>query len=151
MVGRLPTYADDPVQRLQIVTESMKHLKGSKQALGAEAIAGLEDFAPPTVFARASRLHFSTRMYNLLTTNVPGPQFPLYLLGREMIEMMPIAFLAPGQRMAIACMSYNGTVALSVIGDYDALPDIEDLADLIVEEVAALREAAKRGTIAATP
>ena len=100
----------------------MKHLKQSKQALGAEAIAGLEDFAPPTVFAHASRLHFSTRMYNLLTTNVPGPQFPLYLLGREMLEMMPIAFLAPGQRMAIACMSYNGTVALSVIGDYDGCP-----------------------------
>jgi WS/DGAT/MGAT family acyltransferase len=151
MVGRLPTYADDPVERLRIVTDSMKHLKESKQALGAEAIAGLEDFAPPTVFARASRLHFSTRLYNLLTTNVPGPQFPLYLLGREMIEFVPIAFLAPGQRVAIACMSYNGTVALSLIGDYDALPDIEDLADLVIAEVASLREAAKRETIAATP
>ena len=58
-------------------------------------------------------------MYNLLTTNVPGPQFPLYLLGREMMELMPVAFLAPDQRLAIACMSYNGTVALSLIGDYD--------------------------------
>ncbi len=151
MVGKLPTYADDPVERLQIVSASMKHLKESKQALGAEVIAGLEDFAPPTVFARASRLHFSTRVYNLLTTNVPGPQFPLYLLGREMIEFVPVAFLAPGQRVAIACMSYNGTVALSLIGDYDALPDIEDLADLVIAEVAALREAAKRDTITATP
>ncbi len=109
MVGRLPTYVADPVERLRVVSESMKGLKESKQALGAQAIAGVEDFAPPTIFARASRLHFSNRMYNLLTTNVPGPQFPLYLLGREMSEMLPVAFLAPGQRLAIACMSYNGT------------------------------------------
>ena len=90
-------------------------------------------------------------MYNLLTTNVPGPQFPLYLLGREMLEMLPVAFLAPGQRLAIACMSYNGTVALSLIGDYDGMPDLEELADLVIEEVAALREAAESGQCAATP
>ena len=76
MVGKLPTYAPDPVERLRVVSESMKGLKESKQALGAQAIAGVEDFAPPTIFARASRLHFSNRMYNLLTTNVPGPAVP---------------------------------------------------------------------------
>ena len=81
MVGRLPTYADDPVERLRIVTESMKDLKESKQALGAEVIASIEDFAPPTIFARASRLHFSTRDYNLLTTNVPGPAVPAVPAG----------------------------------------------------------------------
>jgi WS/DGAT/MGAT family acyltransferase len=151
MVGKLPTYVADPVERLRVVTESMKGLKESKQALGAQAIAGLEDFAPPTIFARASRLHFSNRMYNLLTTNVPGPQFPLYLLGREMKEMLPVAFLAPGQRLAIACMSYHGTVALSLIGDYDGMPDLEELAGYVTEEVAALREAAKSGTMAPAP
>jgi len=151
MVGRLPTYVDDPVERLRVVTESMKGLKESKQALGAQAIAGVEGFAPPTIFARASRLHFSNRMYNLLTTNVPGPQFPLYLLGREMTEMLPVAFLAPGQRLAIACMSYNGTLALSLIGDYDGMPDLEDLAGYVTDEVAALREAAESGTMAPAP
>ena len=151
MVGKLPTYAPDPVERLRVVSESMKGLKESKQAIGAQAIAGVEDFAPPTIFARASRLHFSNRMYNLLTTNVPGPQFPLYLLGREMKEMVPVAFLAPGQRLAIACMSYNGTVALSMIGDYDGMPDLEALADLVIEEVAALRAVAKPETMAAAP
>jgi diacylglycerol O-acyltransferase / wax synthase len=150
MVGKLPTYVPDPVERLRVVSESMKGLKESKQALGAQAIAGVEDFAPPTIFARASRLHFSNRMYNLLTTNVPGPQFPLYLLGREMKEMLPVAFLAPGQRLAIACMSYNGTVALSMIGDYDAMPDLEQLSDLVTDEVAALREAAESVTMPAT-
>jgi WS/DGAT/MGAT family acyltransferase len=151
MVGKLPTYVPDPVERLRVVSESMKGLKESKQALGAQAIAGVEDFAPPTIFARASRLHFSNRMYNLLTTNVPGPQFPLYLLGREMKEMLPVAFLAPGQRLAIACMSYNGTVALSMIGDYDGMPDLEQLSDLVTEEVAALREAAESVTMPTTP
>ena len=151
MVGRLPTYVSDPVERLRVVTESMKGLKDSKQALGAQAIAGIEDFAPPTIFARASRLHFSNRMYNLLTTNVPGPQFPLYLLGREMKELLPVAFLAPGQRLAIACMSFNGTLALSLIGDYDGMPDLEDLAGYVTDEVAALRDAAKSETMASAP
>ena len=108
----------------------------------------IEQFAPPTIFARASRLHFSTRAYNLLTTNVPGPQIPLYIQGRELLEMIPVAFLAPDQRLAIACMSYNGTVALSLMGDYDGVPDLEDLADYVIEEVAALRELAGSGRMA---
>ena len=151
MVGRLPTYADDPAERLRIVTESMRGLKESKQALGAEVIVSIEEFAPPTIFARASRLHFSTRAYNLLTTNVPGPQFPLYVEGRELLELIPVAFLAPDQRLAIACMSYNGTVALSLMGSYEEVPDLEDLADYVLEEVAALREAAGSGTMTPAP
>jgi diacylglycerol O-acyltransferase / wax synthase len=84
MRGPLPVYAEDPVERLQLVREAMGNLKQSKQALGAEVIAGLQDFAPPTLLAQASRLNFSTRLFNLIVTNVPGPQFPLYLPVREM-------------------------------------------------------------------
>ena len=64
----------------------MDGLKESKQALGAEVIAGAQNFAPPTILAQASRLNFSTRLFNLIVTNVPGPQFPLYVLGREMLR-----------------------------------------------------------------
>ncbi|MEJ7714820.1 MAG: wax ester/triacylglycerol synthase family O-acyltransferase [Thermoleophilaceae bacterium] len=149
MIGRLPTYVEDPVERHRLVVESMRGLKESKQALGAEVISGLEDFAPPTIFAQASRLHFSTRIYNLLTTNVPGPQFPLYVLGREMVELVPVAFLAPDQRLAIAMMSYNGCAALSMIGDYDTMPDLERLIEYALDELASLRRTAQEATPAA--
>jgi diacylglycerol O-acyltransferase len=149
MIGRLPTYVEDPVERHRLVVDSMRGLKESKQALGAEVISSLEDFAPPTIFAQASRLHFSTRMYNLLTTNVPGPQIPLYMLGREMVELVPVAFLAPGQRLAVAMMSYNGCAALSMIGDYDTMPDLESVIDYAVDELAMLRTAARADTMVA--
>ena len=76
MRGPLPVYVEDPVERLRVVRESMAGVKDSKQALGAEVIAGLQDFAPPTLLAQASRLNFSTRLFNLIVTNVPGPAVP---------------------------------------------------------------------------
>ena len=103
----------------------MAGLKESKQALGAEVIAGLQDFAPPTILAQASRVNFSTRLFNLIVTNVPGPQFPLYLLGREMEEIVPIAFLPENHALAIAIMSYNGKLDFGLLADYDAMPDVE--------------------------
>jgi diacylglycerol O-acyltransferase / wax synthase len=141
--GPLPVYAQDPVERLRIVREAMRGLKESKQALGAEVISGLQDFAPPTLLAQASRLNFSTRLFNLIVTNVPGPQFPLYLLGREMLEIVPIAFLPENHVVAIAIMSYNGKVDFGLLADYDAMPDIESLAELIEESIAELLEAAR--------
>ena len=67
----------------------MDGLKESKQAVGAEVLAGVQNFAPPTILAQASRLNFSTRLFNLIVTNVPGPQFPLYVRGREMLGRLP--------------------------------------------------------------
>jgi diacylglycerol O-acyltransferase / wax synthase len=157
MACPLPVYANDPVQRLRIVAEAMKGLKESKQALGAELLAGLQDFAPPTIFAQASRLNFSSRVFNVLVTNVPGPQFPLYLLGRELQELVPVPFLALDKALAIAIMSYNGGVDIGLMGDYDALPDLDALAGYIEEEVGALLEVAgaagdgTRDNAAATP
>ena len=148
--GPLPVYADDPVERLQIVRDAMQGLKESKQALGAEVIAGLEDFAPPTLLAMASRLNFSTRLFNLIVTNVPGPQFPLYLMGREMHEIVPVAFLPENHALAIAAMSYNGKLDFGLLGDYDAMPDLDVLAELLAESLAELVDAARRVSEAPT-
>ena len=133
MRGPLPVYADDPVERLQLVREAM----------GAEVIAGLSDFAPPTILAQASRLNFSTRLFNLIVTNVPGPQFPLYMLGREMLEIVPIAFLPENHALAVAIMSYNGGVDFGLLGDYDAMPDLDFFADAVRESLTELMDAAE--------
>jgi diacylglycerol O-acyltransferase / wax synthase len=138
MRGPLPVYIADPAQRLRFVSDAMDGLKESKQALGAEVIAGVQNFAPPTILAQASRLNFSTRLFNLLVTNVPGPQFPLYVLGREMLEAYPVAFLPQHHGLAIAIMSYNGQMNFGLLGDFDALPDIDSIGDSIAEELATL-------------
>jgi diacylglycerol O-acyltransferase len=143
MRGPLPVYVDDPVERLQVVREGMGQLKESKQALGAEVIAGLTDFAPPTLLAQASRLNFSTRLFNLIVTNVPGPQFPLYLLGREMERIVPIAFLPENHALAVAIMSYNGKVDFGLLADYDAMPDVDAFAAHLEESLAELLAAAR--------
>jgi WS/DGAT/MGAT family acyltransferase len=149
MRGPLPVYIADPIQRLRFVSEAMDGLKESKQALGAEVIAGVQNFAPPTILAQASRLNFSTRLFNLLVTNVPGPQFPLYVLGREMLEAYPVAFLPQHHALAIAIMSYNGQMNFGLLGDFDALPDIDAIGQNIAEELSRLLSLARE--TAATP
>jgi len=134
----LPVYIDDPLARLENVKETMGGLKDSKQAMGATTIASMEDFAPPTILAQASRLHFASRMYTLLVTNIPGPQIPLYVLGRELQEVVPVAFLGGNRSLAIAIMSYNGGVYIGLIGDYDALPDLDIIAAGLSESIAEL-------------
>jgi diacylglycerol O-acyltransferase len=142
--GPLPVYVDDPVERLGIVREAMRGIKESKQALGAELIAGVQEFAPPTLLAQASRLNFSTRLFNLIVTNVPGPQFPLYLLGRELREIVPIAFLPEHHALAVAIMSYNGRIDFGLLADYDALYDVEDLGAMLEESLGELLAATGR-------
>jgi diacylglycerol O-acyltransferase / wax synthase len=148
MRGPLPVYIADPVQRLRFVSHAMDGLKESKQALGAEVIAGAQNFAPPTILAQASRLNFSTRLFNLLVTNVPGPQFPLYVLGREMLAAYPVAFLPENHALAIAIMSYNGQMNFGLLGDYDALPDIDLLGETIAGELATLVALARESVAA---
>jgi diacylglycerol O-acyltransferase / wax synthase len=148
MRGPLPVYVEDPIERLRTVRRTMDGLKESKQAVGAEVLASVQNFAPPTILAQASRLNFSTRLFNLIVTNVPGPQFPLYVRGREMAAVFPIAFLPRDHALAIAIMSYNGQMNFGLLGDYDALPDIDAIANGIeaaLHELVALadREAAE--------
>ncbi len=143
MRGPLPVYISDPLHRLRFVTQAMAGLKVSKQALGAEVIAGAQNFAPPTILAQASRLNFSTRLFNLIVTNVPGPQFPLYVLGREMLRAIPVAFLPENHALAIAIMSYNGQLNFGLLGDFDALPDIDVISEGIDGELETLLSLAR--------
>ncbi len=144
MRGPLPVYVADPVARLRAVKIGMDDLKRSKQAVGAEALASVQAFAPPTVLAQASRLNFSTRLFNLIVTNVPGPQFPIYTRGREMQDVFPVAFLPEDHALAIAIMSYNGKVNFGLLGDYDALPDLQEIGDGIEAALAELVALAKK-------
>ena len=146
MRGPLPVYVEDPVERLRRVREGMLGLKESKQALGAEVLAGVQNFAPPTVLAQASRLNFSTRLFNLIVTNVPGPQFPLYVQGREMLDVFPVAFLPEDHALAIAIMSYNGHINFGLLGDYDTLPEIGRIGEEIEAALAELLAVARAAT-----
>ena len=127
--GALPVYIDDPVKRLAAVRKSMEGIKQSKQALGAEVISRFNDFAPPTLLAQAARINFSTRLFNVVVTNVPGPQIPLYVLGRELQDIFPVGFLPPNQALFVAIMSYNGSINFGLLADYDAIDDLDDLGD----------------------
>jgi diacylglycerol O-acyltransferase len=149
MRGPLPVYISDPLNRLRFVSHAMDGLKESKQALGAEVISSAQNFAPPTILAQASRLNFSTRLFNLIVTNVPGPQFPLYVLGREMVLAVPVAFLPENHALAIAIMSYNGQMNFGLLGDFDALPDIDEIGESIESELANLVSLAREQTPAA--
>ncbi|WP_035126055.1 WS/DGAT/MGAT family O-acyltransferase [Conexibacter woesei] len=152
MRGPLPVYIADPIARLRAVRAAMDGLKESKQAVGAEVLTGVQSFAPPTILAQASRLNFSTRLFNLIVTNVPGPQLPLYVRGREMHDVFPVAFLPRGHSLAIAIMSYNGQMNFGLLGDYDALPDLDRIADGIEASLAELLSLARhRGPRIASP
>ena len=140
--GPIPVYVEDPVKRLEICRKGMEGIKQSKQALGAEVISRFNDFAPPTLLAQAARVNFSTRLFNLVVTNVPGPQIPLYVLGRELEDIFPVGFLPPEQALFVAIMSYNGGVNFGLLADYDAIDDVAALADGIEGSIAELAEAA---------
>ena len=121
----------------------MEGIKQSKQALGAEVISRFNDFAPPTLLAQAARINFSTRLFNLVVTNVPGPQVPLYVLGRELQDIFPVGFLPPNQALFVAIMSYNGSINFGLLADYDAIEDVEQLAGGVEHAIAELLEAAE--------
>jgi WS/DGAT/MGAT family acyltransferase len=128
MMATLPVGEVDPVARLAAMSEEMRGLKQGGQAIGAQVLTELTGFAPPNIMSQAARLVAAQRVFNLVITNVPGPQFPLYLQGRELLELIPMVPLAQNQALGVAIMSYNGRICFGLNADYDALPDLEDLA-----------------------
>ena len=140
MWAPLPVGIIDPVQRFLRIRRAMDGIKESGQAVGAQVLTGLSGFAPPTILAQAARLQARQRLFNVVVTNIPGPQFPLYMLGRELIALHPMVPLAENTALGIAIMSYNGQLNFGLTADYDALADVEMLAEELrasIEELAA--------------
>ncbi len=137
----LPIWCDDPIERLHEVSGTMGDLKESKQAVGASLMTELTDFAPPTIAGQAARLQSRQRFFNLVVTNIPGPQFPLFLMGRRLEAIYPMVPLARRQAVCFGIMSYDGQVHFGLIGDYDALGDLEALAADLEASLGELGEA----------
>jgi diacylglycerol O-acyltransferase len=152
MMAPLPVWCQDPVARLDIVREELKGLKSGGQAVGAQVLTELSGFAPATVMGQASRVMARQRFFNVVVTNVPGPQIPLYLAGKRMIDTFPMVPLAKNQALGIALLSYAGRINFGLVGDYDLLWDLDDFANDIEESLAELAaEAGVELTVDANP
>jgi len=134
MIAELPVGIADPVDRLAAIRSQMHDLKESHQAQAGTVIAGLADFTPPALLAVGLRTATSVlrrmpqRSVNTVTTNVPGPQVPLYACGREMLDYLPYVPVSHGVRTGVAILSYNRKVSFGVTGDWDSVPDLDVLA-----------------------
>jgi len=144
LFAELPVGIEDPVERLQSVREQMQELKESGQAVAAERLTALGGFAPSMLLALGGRVAGRTPQRNVqtVTTNVPGPQQPLYLAGRRMLEAFPFVPIGGSARVGIAIFSYDGGLNFGITGDYEHAPDIEVLASGIEAGVRELLEAA---------
>jgi WS/DGAT/MGAT family acyltransferase len=140
MWAPLPVGVLDPVERLEMVTAEMNGIKDSGQAVGAQVLTQLSGFASPTIMAQAARLQARQRLFNLVVTNIPGPQFPLFVLGRQLEAIYPMVPLAENTALGIAIMSYDGQLNFGLVTDFDALADVETLAGELtsaIEEIVA--------------
>lgn len=138
MWAPLPIGLQDPAAQLRAITEAMRHLKDSGQAVGAQRLTELLGFAPPTILSQAMRLAPHQRYCNLVVTNVPGPQVPLYVLGRRLRALYPVVPVFDRLALNVAVLSYDGRLGFGLLGDYDAVPDLELLADDLRDAIAAL-------------
>ena len=126
IIAKLPIAESQPKRRLERVRAITKHLKDSKQALGAQVLTSVSEWTAPTLATLASRLAFENRTANMVVTNVPGPQIPLYLLGARMAETYPMVPLFSSQGLGIALFSYAGGLYWGFVCDWDQFPDLHD-------------------------
>jgi WS/DGAT/MGAT family acyltransferase len=146
----VPFHTDiaDPVDRLRTTHESLADMKERHKALPAELLQDANHFIPPAVFHRAARLTFrlSTGVgrpaWNLVVSNVPGPQFPLYMAGAKLVANYPVSVITDGMGLNITVMSYNGRMDYGIVADRDQMPDVGRLMDWLQDELDALKPAA---------
>src|SRR4051794_39117530 len=142
MMAPLPVWCEDPTSCLAHISEAMRGLKESGQAVGATALTDLTGFAPPTIIQQASRLVSRQRVVNLVVTNVPGPQFELRLAGRPLTDIFPMVPLGQNLTFGVAIVSYNGTMNFGLVGDFNAMPDLDDLSGDFAQALAEIADAA---------
>jgi hypothetical protein len=125
----LPVDQADPVRRLERVREEMGHLKTSGEVAGTDALLSLTGWFPPTIFALASRLVRLQRFVNLVVTNVPGPQVPMYAFGARLLEAFPYVGVIDNMAVSVAVLSYDGQLGFAITADAEAVPDVGVLAE----------------------
>ena len=140
----LPIGEPSPVVRLHQVSYALKAHKETGRAVAADRLAGVAGFAPTTFHALGSRVAAAQtrRGFNLVITNVPGPQFPLYAAGAQMLDTYPVPPLLPGHALAIGVTSYDGHVYFGLNADRDAVPDLDVLAQCLTEALEELVDSA---------
>jgi WS/DGAT/MGAT family acyltransferase len=136
----LPVGQADPLERLRMLSAQLHTLKTGGTALGVDALLGAADLVPGSLYALGVKAwaHSPQRIFSTVTTNVPGPQVPLYLLGRRMTDMYPYIPLGADLRITIGIASYAGGLAWGVTGDHDSVPDLRVLSDGIDQSIAEL-------------
>ena len=144
VIARLPVGVADAGDRLSLISEQMRGVKESGQAVGASALTSLgAGFAQGNLLSLGARLTASRqRVANLVVTNVPGPQFELRMGKHELLDMFPMVPLGGNLRLGVAILSYNAKISFGLVGDFDAMPDLEALADDFVAALEELEEAA---------
>jgi diacylglycerol O-acyltransferase len=129
-------------KRLALIADETKHLKESNYAVGAEFLMNMGMWSPPTIHAMAARLAARSRVINLVVSNVPGPQVPMYIAGAKLLAQYPFMPIAESMGLSIAVTSLAGTMAFGITADWDTLPDIDELVEGIDESLGELRKAA---------
>jgi len=150
LLVKLPISEADPERRVAAVRTTVDALKARKQAVGADFLLNLAGFAPSTLHAMVARASLRQIAFNLIVTNVPGPQFPLYCQGARLVEVFPIAFLYDGQQLAVAIFSYCGTLNFGYLVDAHGVSDVDVFAECVEEGLRELLEAARASSGSAT-
>jgi WS/DGAT/MGAT family acyltransferase len=148
MAAPLHTEIEDPVERLRETHESLLVMKERHRALPAALLQDANHFVPPAVFARAARLTFAFSTsrpgrptWNLVISNVPGPQFPLYLAGARLEANYPVSVITDGMGLNITVMSYMGSLDFGLVADRDQMPDLDRLMAWLGDELVKLSPA----------
>jgi len=131
VLANLPVGEPDPLRRLALLRDQMDSLKRTHQAVGAEILTGMMGFASPALLALGSRAAFGIRqpLVQTVTTNVPGPRFPLFVLGRRLVEIYPYVPIGNSLRIGVAIFSYLDRFSFGITADYNAVPDLDVLAE----------------------